>query len=45
MASSTAAIDTAICGHGKLLTAGASVRSRTLDGCEAAGFGACTRDS
>jgi hypothetical protein len=41
----TAATEITICGQGKLLTAGGSVRSLTLAGCEAGGFGACARDS
>jgi hypothetical protein len=44
-ASSTAAAEPAINGQGKLLTAGASVRSLTFDGCAADGLGACARDS
>jgi hypothetical protein len=43
--SSTAATETTIDGQGKLLTTGASVRSLTLAGCEAAGLGAWCWDS
>jgi len=43
--SNTTPMEPAICGQGKLLTAGSSVRSRTFANCAAEGFGACALDS